>query len=57
MAAGYALKDGVYSNRPIVPLFENSGFEIVSNIVGSDSRPGREDEKWVNVIGVVKAKK
>ena len=41
-----------FTEKSIVPLFENAGFEIVSNIVGSDSRPGREDEKWVNVIGV-----
>ena len=41
-----------FTEKSIVPLFENAGFEIVSNIVGSDSRPGREDEKWVNVIGI-----
>jgi SAM-dependent methyltransferase len=40
-----------FTEVSIVPLFEQAGFEIVSNIVGSDSRPGREDEKWVNVIG------
>ncbi len=40
-----------FTEIDIVPLFEKSGFEIVSNIVGTDSRPGREDEKWVNVIG------
>ncbi len=39
-----------FTEVSIVPLFEQAGFEIVSNIVGSDSRPGREDEKWVNVI-------
>ncbi len=41
-----------FTEKSIVPLFENAGFEIVSNIVGSDSRPGRENEKWVNVIGI-----
>jgi SAM-dependent methyltransferase len=41
-----------FSETSIVPLFEAAGFEIASNIVGSDSRPGREDEKWVNVIGI-----
>ena len=40
-----------FTEISIVPLFEQAGFEIVSNVVGSDSRPGREDEKWVNVIG------
>ena len=40
-----------FTETSIVPLFEQAGFEIVSNVVGSDSRPGREDEKWVNVIG------
>ncbi len=40
-----------FTEVSIVPLFEQAGFEIVSNIVGSDSRSGREDEKWVNVIG------
>ena len=40
-----------FTEVSIVPLFEQAGFEIVRNIVGSDSRLGREDEKWVNVIG------
>ena len=43
-----------FTEKSIVPLFETAGFEIVSNIVGSDSRPGRESEKWVNVIGIVR---
>ena len=41
-----------FSEISIVPLFEAAGFEIVSNIVGADSRPGRGNEKWVNVIGI-----
>lgn len=41
-----------FTEKSVIPLFENAGFEIVSNEVGTDSRPGREDEKWVNVIGV-----
>ena len=40
-----------FTEASIVPLFEEAGFEILSNIVGPDSRPGREEEKWVNVIG------
>ena len=43
-----------FTEKSIVPLFETAGFEIVSNIVGSDSRPGRESEKWVNVIGIAR---
>ena len=41
-----------FTEESIIPLFENAGFKIVSNVVGTDSRPGREDEKWVNVICV-----
>ncbi|SDB53994.1 bifunctional 2-polyprenyl-6-hydroxyphenol methylase/3-demethylubiquinol 3-O-methyltransferase UbiG [Butyrivibrio sp. INlla16] len=40
-----------FSESSVIPVFEDAGFEIVSNIVGTDSRPGREEEKWVNVIG------
>ena len=43
-----------FTEKSIVPLFETAGFEIVSNVVGSDSRPGRESEKWVNVIGIAR---
>ncbi len=41
-----------FTEKSILPLMEAAGFEVVSNLVGSDSRPGREDEKWVNVIGI-----
>ncbi len=41
-----------FTEESIVPLFEAAGFDVVSNIVGTDSRPGRETEKWVNVIGI-----
>ena len=41
-----------FTEESVIPLFENAGFKIVSNEVGTDSRPGREDEKWVNVICV-----
>ncbi len=41
-----------FTEKSVIPLFEGSGFKIVSNEVGTDSRPGREDEKWVNIIGV-----
>ncbi len=41
-----------FTEKSIVPLFENAGFELVSCDVGPDSRPGRENEMWVSVIGV-----
>ncbi len=41
-----------FTEKSVVPLFESTGFRIVSNEVGTDSRPGREDEKWVNIICV-----
>ncbi len=43
-----------FTEKSVIPLFGDAGFEIVSNIVGSDSRPGREAEKWVNVIGITR---
>ncbi len=43
-----------FNEKSVVPLFENAGFEIVSNMVGPDSRPGRETEYWVSVIGVAR---
>lgn len=43
-----------FNEKSVVPLFENAGFEIVSNTVGPDSRPGRETEYWVSVIGVAR---
>jgi SAM-dependent methyltransferase len=43
-----------FNEKSVVPLFENAGFEIVNNTVGPDSRPGRETEYWVSVIGVAR---
>lgn len=43
-----------FNEKSVVPLFENAGFEIVGNTVGPDSRPGRETEYWVSVIGVAR---
>ncbi len=40
-----------FTEKSIIPLFETAGFQIISVIVGGDSRPGRENEKWVNVLG------
>ena len=42
-----------FNEMSIVPLFENAGFNIISNEVGADNRPGRENEMWVNVIGII----
>ena len=42
-----------FNEVSVVSLFEAAGFEVISNVVGHDSRPGRTDEKWVNVISVV----
>ena len=41
-----------FDENSIVPLFENAGFKIARNEKGSDSRPGREEEKWINVIAL-----
>ena len=43
-----------FNEKSVVPLFENAGFEIVRNDVGPDSRPGRESEFWVSVIGIAR---
>ncbi len=40
-----------FNEKSVIPLFEDAGFEIIHNEIGSDSRPGRESEKWINVIG------
>jgi len=39
-----------FNEKSIVPLFEKAGLTILINEVGSDNRPGRESEKWVQVI-------
>ena len=39
-----------FNEYSVVPLFENAGFTIISNEVGFDNRPGREKEKWVEVV-------
>ena len=41
-----------FTEESATKLFEEAGFEIASRVVGGDSRPGREDEKWINVIGI-----
>ena len=40
-----------FTDQSIASVFEQAGFSILSNNVGNDSRPGREEEKWVNIIG------
>ena len=44
-----------FDEKSVVPLFENAGLCIVCNEIGSDSRPGRESEKWINVIAMKKS--
>ena len=44
-----------FDEKSVVPLFENAGLCIVCNEIGSDSRPGRESEKWINVIAIKKS--
>nr|WP_081675823.1 NUDIX domain-containing protein [Butyrivibrio sp. AC2005] len=39
------------NENSIVTLFEDAGFVIICNEVGTDNRPGRENEMWVNAIG------
>ena len=53
------IRDGL--ERAILKLSDLSGLpsnaskvEIASRVVGGDSRPGREAEKWINVIGICK---
>lgn len=31
-------------------LFEKNGFEIINTWLTNDARPGREDERWVNIL-------
>lgn len=40
-----------FNEKSVVPLFEEAGFTVLHNEIGSDSRPGRGAEKWINVIG------
>ena len=39
-----------YTRDPAKALFEESGLEIIECEETDDVRPGREGEKWVNVI-------
>ncbi|WP_248403001.1 hypothetical protein [Butyrivibrio fibrisolvens] len=41
-----------FTEESATKLFEEAGFEIASRVVGGDSRPGREAEMWINVIGI-----
>ena len=40
-----------FNERSVIPLFENAGFTILKVMISSDGRVGREDEKWINVLG------
>ena len=41
-----------FTEESLRTLMEEEGFEVLEQGVSTDVRPGREDEKWVNVIGV-----
>ena len=41
-----------FTEKSIISLFETAGFQIINVVVGGDSRLGRENEKWVNVLGM-----
>ena len=43
-----------FNEKSVGPLFENAGFSILVNEISTDCRPGRDDEKWINVIATVK---
>lgn len=43
-----------FNEKSVVPIFENAGFSILVDEVSTDCRPGRDDEKWINVIAAVK---
>lgn len=48
------VRNGRYFNDLVeetaVELFERVGFRVIRTWITSDSRPGRQDEKWVNII-------
>jgi len=39
-----------FTEDTIVPVLESAGFEIIERGITSDARPGRSEEKWINVI-------
>ena len=43
-----------FTEESIKPILIMSGFEVIDSGITSDIRPGREDEKWTNVIAIKK---
>lgn len=39
-----------FTEKSIKPFLEEKGFEIIESGITTDVRPGRENEKWTNVI-------
>ncbi len=39
-----------FTEKSIIPFLEEKGFEIIDSGITTDVRPGRENEKWTNVI-------
>ena len=33
-----------------IDLFEKNAFEIIKTWLTNDARPGRENERWVNIL-------
>lgn len=47
-------RNGRYFNdlteKTVIELFDSVGFKVIKTWISSDSRKGREDEKWVNIL-------
>lgn len=43
-----------FTEESIKPYLEKTGFELIDSGITTDVRPGREDEKWTNVIAIKK---
>ena len=41
-----------FTEESIKPYLEKIGFELIDSGITTDVRPGREDEKWTNVIAI-----
>lgn len=53
--SGERTKDGRFfcdmTDESCRRLFEGAGLTVIESFMNADTREGREDEKWVNVIG------
>ena len=41
-----------YTEESVAGLFRSNGFRVLECATSMDVRPGREGEKWINIIGV-----